>query len=343
MSRSTRHVNVQTVFSEITPVFRHGPGVPSRPRCSVTAPVFRRGPGVPSRPRCSVAAPVFRRGPGVPSRPRCTAPAPSIADQTVGFRKQSSILGGCFLWPWWGSWSWPWGYWFGSSKIVFSVRIVPMMMMMNDDDDERVALYPMRKTSVLSEFHHTGNSTETLLPEHFFATAKKRYHMSSRRQEDDAVENAHGDGYRQWLPFGDTYLELWRLTRPDATAEEERHLLREVHAYLNKVVDHGQRDNDDGEERSGQTDYKQSPQHAQQTQEPGAEGLRNGFIHFTLSQSQNAKHSHSGVPLPVRCNRNGVLQRRVGESVLSFRRLSSLSGLTSAGAQLKMKVETDVK
>lgn len=50
-------------------------------------------------------------------------------------------------------------------------------------------------------------------------------------------------------------------------------------AYLYKVVDHGQRNDDDGEVRSGQTDDKQCPQHAQQTHEPGAEGLWNGFVH----------------------------------------------------------------
>lgn len=50
-----------------------------------------------------------------------------------------------------------------------------------------------------------------------------------------------------------------------------------VHLY--KVVDQGQRNDDNGEERSSQTDDKQCPQYTQQTQEPGAEGLRNGFIY----------------------------------------------------------------
>lgn len=44
---------------------------------------------------------------------------------------------------------------------------------------------------------------------------------SYSKQEDDAVEDGHGDGNCQRLPFGDTNLELWLLTRADITAEEE--------------------------------------------------------------------------------------------------------------------------
>lgn len=50
-------------------------------------------------------------------------------------------------------------------------------------------------------------------------------------------------------------------------------------AYLYKVVEQGQRNDNDGEERSGQTDDKECPKHTQQAQDPGAEGLWNGFIH----------------------------------------------------------------
>lgn len=49
--------------------------------------------------------------------------------------------------------------------------------------------------------------------------------------------------------------------------------------HLDKVVDQGQWNDDDSEERSGQTDDEECPKHPQQTQEPGAQGLRNGFIY----------------------------------------------------------------
>lgn len=49
--------------------------------------------------------------------------------------------------------------------------------------------------------------------------------------------------------------------------------------HLHKEVDHSQWNDDYGEERRGQTDDKKRPQYAQQTQQPGAEGLRNGFIY----------------------------------------------------------------
>lgn len=52
-----------------------------------------------------------------------------------------------------------------------------------------------------------------------------------------------------------------------------------VIAYLHKVIHNGQRNDDDSEERSGQTDDKQRPQYTQQTHEPGAKGLRNGFVY----------------------------------------------------------------
>lgn len=39
--------------------------------------------------------------------------------------------------------------------------------------------------------------------------------------EDNAVEDGHGDSNCQWLPFGDTNVELWRLTWTDITAEVE--------------------------------------------------------------------------------------------------------------------------
>lgn len=50
-------------------------------------------------------------------------------------------------------------------------------------------------------------------------------------------------------------------------------------AHLYKEVEHSQRNDDDGEERGGQADDKQCPQHSQQTQDPRAEGHWNGFIH----------------------------------------------------------------
>lgn len=48
-------------------------------------------------------------------------------------------------------------------------------------------------------------------------------------QEDDAVEDGHGDSDCQRLIFGNTDIKLWCLTWADITAEEEWTLLWEVH------------------------------------------------------------------------------------------------------------------
>jgi len=52
---------------------------------------------------------------------------------------------------------------------------------------------------------------------------------SYSKQEDDAVEDRHGDSNRQRFTFGDADVELRHLTWADITAEEEWILLWDVH------------------------------------------------------------------------------------------------------------------
>lgn len=53
--------------------------------------------------------------------------------------------------------------------------------------------------------------------------------FSYSEEEDDAVEDGHGDSNCQRLTFGDTYVELWHLTWADIAAEEEGNLPWVVH------------------------------------------------------------------------------------------------------------------